>query len=774
MWKKRKGRIFWKYFSSYIILILLPAISACFLIYTYMVSMMDSEVEKSDLLMLQSFSQSTDKMLFNLREDMVQLAGSYFVSKFSEYGASPQSVDQVERVDTIKEIYRELTTIENAYQLSHAFLYFPEQQLIIDKNGVSPKDTFFTYRHVYKGLPAEELIKLFTGKHRMTFTPKLNIQRYDILNREVAASYPAVSLLMSYPIASDTPEVYLVADLQGQSLQSDITLEADLGKETAILDVANHSVIAMTPGYSEESVLQVESLLTVNGHGSGIVELDGTKVHVSYVSSRLNNWYYVTLTELDELRKSANLMRTASIWFLLGFTVIGMVVSGFLSRRMASPIYRIKSKFELMPEYKQDAPDGTQDELHMISKWSNHLLNRSSEMEVTLRAVEPIIHEHFVGKIVTGEWRNPYLVQQYAKEIGFNLYENAPKCVLIIELLYDVNTHRTTSVSEKTLHSTELRSKIAAALHGRIWFTQPTETQLVCVIRLMPEGGSGEEEAQLIQAILQPFAVYFRSAISVGAVALEPEQLYESYCRAAELLENKPVSQLEHILTGEGLKHERSSFDGCLTQQELSRITNLVKTMDRPGLVRYCCELLDDSVRKQYTLKETKELARDMLNAFIREGSMATGVEVNLETYPALLEQLSMCVELEEFKLVFSEACGTMLAEAESNEKRSLLLEQVTSYIHEHYAENLGLEQFARQLGMSMGHFSRIFKDYTSEKFVDYVARVRLNKAKELLKETELNMEEVAGRVGFISATSFITTFKKYEGITPGKFRMLA
>ncbi|RTE10870.1 helix-turn-helix transcriptional regulator [Paenibacillus whitsoniae] len=774
MWKKRKGRIFWKYFSSYIILILLPAISACFLIYTYLVSMMDSEVEKSDLLMLQSFSQSTDKMLFNLREDMVQLAGSYFVGKFSEYGGSPQSVDQVERVDTIKEIYRELATIENAFTLSHAFLYFPQQQLVIDKNGISPKDTFFTYRHVYKGLSAAELEKLFTGKHRMTFTPKLNVQRLDILSKEVTATYPAVSLLMSYPIASDSPEVYLVADLQGQSLQSEITLGDEPSKETAILDVANHSVIALTPGYSEQNVLQLESLVVANERGSGIVELDGTKVHVSYVSSRLNNWYYVTLTELAELRSSANLMRTVSVWFLLGFTVIGLVVSNVLSRRMALPIYRIKSKFELMPEYKQDAPDGTQDELHMISKWSNHLLNRSSEMEVTLRAVEPIIHEHFVGKVVTGEWRNPYLVQQYAKEIGFNLYENVPKCVVIIELLYDVNAHRTMSVSEKTLHNTELRSKIAAALPERVWFTQPTDSLLVCVIRLMPEGGDGTEEALQIQKILQPFSIYFRSVISVGAVALEPQQLYESYCQAADLLENKPVSKLEQILTGDGWKHERSSFDGCLTQQELGRITNLVKTMDRAGLARYCCELLDDSVRKQYTLKETKELARDMLNALIREGSIAAGVEVNLETYPALLEQLSMCVELEEFKLVFSEACGTMLTEAESKEERSMLLEQVTAYIHEHYAENLGLEQFARQLGMSMGHFSRIFKDYTSEKFVDYVAKVRLNKAKELLKETGLNMEEVAGRVGFISATSFITTFKKYEGITPGKFRTLA
>lgn len=774
MWKMKKGRIFWKFFSSYFLLILLPAISACFLIYTYMVSMVDNEVEKSDLFMLQSFSQSTDKMLFSLREDMLQLAGSYFVGRFSEYGERPQTIDQVERVDTIKEIYRELATLENSYPLSHAFLYFPGQQLVVDKNGVSPKDMYFAYRHVYSDMSQETLDRLFSEKHRMTFLPGMDIRRLDILTKEPVASYPAVSVLMSYPVASDAPQVYLVADLQGAALQSVIALEDAPGKETAILDAAKPSVIARTDGYAEADILQVAQRVAADERGSGIVELGGTKVHMSYVRSRLNNWSYVTLTELAELRRSAILMRTASIWFLLGFTVIGLIVSNVLSRRMASPIYSIKSKFERMPEYRHDAPDGTQDELHMISKWSNQLLHRSSELEVTLRAVEPIIHEHFIVKVVTGEWRNPYLIEQYAKEIGFDLYENEPKCVLIIELLYDVKAHRTMSVSEKTLHSTELRGKIAAALPDRVWFTQPTDSQLVCVVRLTAAAGDGREEAVRVQELLQPFAPYFRSAIAIGGVSAEPAGLYASYRQAAELLENKPVSQLDRILTKEGGTHERSSFDGCLTQQELNRVANLVRSMDRPGLLRYCEELLDNRVRQQYTMKETRVLARDMLNALIREGSMAANIEVNLETYPAIVEQLAMCVELEEFKLVFAEACAAMLSQEESREERSLLLEEVTAYIREHYAENLGLEQFARQLGMSMGHFSRIFKEYTSEKFVDYVARVRLAKAKELLKETGLTMEEIAGRVGFISATSFITTFKKYEGITPGKFRSLS
>ena len=54
--------------------------------------------------------------------------------------------------------------------------------------------------------------------------------------------------------------------------------------------------------------------------------------------------------------------------------------------------------------------------------------------------------------------------------------------------------------------------------------------------------------------------------------------------------------------------------------------------------------------------------------------------------------------------------------------------------------------------------------------FADYLCRLRIQKAKELLRE-DISIQEIAERVGYNSSNSFIRTFKRYESITPGTYR---
>jgi two-component system response regulator YesN len=54
---------------------------------------------------------------------------------------------------------------------------------------------------------------------------------------------------------------------------------------------------------------------------------------------------------------------------------------------------------------------------------------------------------------------------------------------------------------------------------------------------------------------------------------------------------------------------------------------------------------------------------------------------------------------------------------------------------------------------------------------VEYIAKLRLSHAKRLLLETSLKIDDIAEKVGYLGRNSFIRIFKKYEGITPGKFR---
>jgi len=74
-------------------------------------------------------------------------------------------------------------------------------------------------------------------------------------------------------------------------------------------------------------------------------------------------------------------------------------------------------------------------------------------------------------------------------------------------------------------------------------------------------------------------------------------------------------------------------------------------------------------------------------------------------------------------------------------------------------------------MNMSVGHFSRTFKEEVGEKYVEYIAKYRMNEAKRFLLETDMKIDDIAGKVGYWGRNSFIRNFRKYEGTTPAKFR---
>ena len=95
----------------------------------------------------------------------------------------------------------------------------------------------------------------------------------------------------------------------------------------------------------------------------------------------------------------------------------------------------------------------------------------------------------------------------------------------------------------------------------------------------------------------------------------------------------------------------------------------------------------------------------------------------------------------------------------------------VIKYMEENYNREIYLESIANELNMNYTYLSRIFKDTTGLGFPEYLGRIRIEKSKELLKETDKAVFEICAEIGYVDTNSFIKKFKKFEGITPGKYR---
>ena len=108
-------------------------------------------------------------------------------------------------------------------------------------------------------------------------------------------------------------------------------------------------------------------------------------------------------------------------------------------------------------------------------------------------------------------------------------------------------------------------------------------------------------------------------------------------------------------------------------------------------------------------------------------------------------------------------------------ERRTTLpprVEQVRSYIQEHFCEELSLEDIANACDMSKYYLCHVFKENMGISAFNYLIWLRMEEARRLLATTSLKVAQVGLQVGYSDPNYFITAFKKQEGMTPTEYRI--
>ena len=98
-------------------------------------------------------------------------------------------------------------------------------------------------------------------------------------------------------------------------------------------------------------------------------------------------------------------------------------------------------------------------------------------------------------------------------------------------------------------------------------------------------------------------------------------------------------------------------------------------------------------------------------------------------------------------------------------------IQEVATYIFEHYTENILLEDVADKFDMNKSFLSKRFKTATGFGFKEYIINLRIQNACRLLLETNKSITDIAFECGFNSVSSFNRSFKKVKGISPREFK---
>lgn len=157
--------------------------------------------------------------------------------------------------------------------------------------------------------------------------------------------------------------------------------------------------------------------------------------------------------------------------------------------------------------------------------------------------------------------------------------------------------------------------------------------------------------------------------------------------------------------------------------------------------------------------RRTSALFRQIFETFRRGGAAA---DMKAAGYLHLL--------LAEYKTLLHTQSGSSLRTAQAEGDH--LLQQVVHYLSTQYAHPVSIAQMAESLGYNRAYLSRLFKQRTGESPVTFLLKLRIDKARHMLRERpELTIEQVSASVGLQDALYFSKQFRRFHGQSPTAYR---
>ena len=171
------------------------------------------------------------------------------------------------------------------------------------------------------------------------------------------------------------------------------------------------------------------------------------------------------------------------------------------------------------------------------------------------------------------------------------------------------------------------------------------------------------------------------------------------------------------------------------------------------------------------------QMAEDWFRSVITTclSGMEQGRKIETVFADRLLELLWYCASLQDMYVLLEQMISQKLIQLkeENAERESRPITEAKQYIQLHFQEELKLEDVSSYVGFNTTYFSTLFKKETGHNFTDYLTELRINKAKELLCQDNLSIQDVCELVGYRDMKYFSRLFKKLTGISPSDYRKL-
>ncbi|MEC0176985.1 helix-turn-helix domain-containing protein [Paenibacillus favisporus] len=756
---------------SYITVLMVPILISIVLYFiTY--QQVKTETNRSNALLLEQMEMSIDSKLKGLEQLSLEIALNRNISSFSSVDPPLSDAHYYD----LFQISESLRTYKNANDyIEQIYVMYTNSDTVISTYDHMNRQGLFQKLRQQDDTSFDQWNRLFERKYVNGYTP--------MTFWDGGTSTPVVvfarSLVFNTP--GQPPAIVLFVMKDSKLIES---APRHPDARMFILDTESRYIAARTdPGLLPQHLTYGE---LQDQQGIVYKDVQEQQAAVSYITSKITGWKYVSVLPASLFNEKMQYMRKL-IWISIGMCfLVGGVICALFLRKNYMPIQvmlqSLSHKFGLRFE-------GGSSEYSFLQGAIQHYFTEKEDMRARLDQHRNTIRAHLIRRLLKGSIEKEALLHE---SLAAHHIEFSSDRFVVILMSVDgfgkfeqYGQNGLSDQKEQMLHFILTNVLVDAAADDAAIYTTEMNDVLACIVNFHKSDSEERERLTLhrISAQVREFMqeqMQVELTIAVGEVYSDIYGIAQSYHEALDALEYRIV-----LGSGQFIRYRDTQLNQAPPHHyyfPLSVEQQLIYVV-KSGNYAKAEALIEDIFQKNFTGHPVSvplakclmyNMASTMLNT-VDEVSV-TGKR-SLEAHLLDVEPLLSCEHVpqmkEQLKEKLSQVCSWI--QAEKRDHHRYLIEDVQRYIENHLHDpNLNISMIGDVFRITPSYISRLYKDHTGEALLDTINRLRLAEAKSLLKHNKLTVNEVAGRVGYADVSTFVRTFKKFEGITPGAFQKAA
>ncbi|MBR4059920.1 MAG: helix-turn-helix transcriptional regulator [Lachnospiraceae bacterium] len=434
-----------------------------------------------------------------------------------------------------------------------------------------------------------------------------------------------------------------------------------------------------------------------------------------------------------------------------------IVISGAFSYWSAVRVYRPVSKVMhfLSTKNKNATSERNKEEF-------SHIMSFLEKQEENLKKEKKNNQEWFLNGLLEGKYKhaNPALCEEN------NILFEASQFMVCIVYTEISNAE----IEDMCDFVTQNILKELCSSKGNAWFVNLSKDKYAMLINT----NCVEEDVYTVLEKGQRFCrEELQIVLTLGCSARHEgiDGITFAYKEAQEAMRYRFLMEKEKMILYNKIQYRYSYFPNNEKSKVFMLLLEYVESKKKS-------DSIDDFVEQLISIYQiNEEISVDAALALKNEIIGALGRIMALFGYEetsclSAMKKLRESVTLSDFKQNLSAQIMDLCNRKISRRDNEDILAEAKEYIENNYRDNkLSVTMLGNEMGMQSAYLSKLFKERYGISILDYIALVRVNNAKKSIREKGGTIQEIAERTGFLSSHVFIRTFKKVEGITPGRYK---